>query len=176
MKFFIGVVPPEPIYTAILNIQKKFGDNRLEPHITIQPPVTVINEANWIKAIEQVCSSFPPIAIELPSTGYFDAGVLYINVVAEGLNELHYLLVQALQPFEQRDQKKDNNHYHPHLTLGRKWCGFTKEDFVNMEGLAEDYLSKKHVSFIAHFVRVYYKPSSNGRYTLMKDIQLSDNL
>lgn len=70
MKLFIGIVPSEDIYTTVAGIQNRFGDNRLEPHITVRPPVTVIDEANWIKAIEHVCFRLSPFEVELPSTGY----------------------------------------------------------------------------------------------------------
>ncbi|HKG67752.1 MAG TPA: 2'-5' RNA ligase family protein, partial [Segetibacter sp.] len=71
MKYFIGVVPDDEIYNTILNIQKKFGDNRLEPHITLRPPVTVTEQTQWIEAIEMVCTDFSPFQIQLPSTGNF---------------------------------------------------------------------------------------------------------
>lgn len=50
MKFFIGIVPSEDIYNAVADIQKRFGDNRLEPHITLRPPVTVTEEEKLDKS------------------------------------------------------------------------------------------------------------------------------
>lgn len=173
MKFFIGIVPPEEIYTAVADIQKRFGDNRLEPHITVRPPVTVAEESGWIRAVEHVCSSFSPIRIDLPSTGFFGKRVLFIDVSSKMLTQLHYLLIDAIQPFEKPEAKKnESTGYHPHLTLGRLWCGFTKDDFVKMKKLADAFLTNSN-SFSAYSVRVYYKPSPNGRYSLKKDIPLS---
>lgn len=74
MKYFVGVVPEDLIYNTVLSIQKKFGDNRLEPHITIRPPVTVAEQTQWIEAIEIVCADFSPIHVELPATGNFGKG------------------------------------------------------------------------------------------------------
>lgn len=68
MKYFIGVVPDNEIYDTVSDVQKKFGDNRLEPHITIRPPVTVIEQTQWIEAIEIICTDFSPIQIQLPAT------------------------------------------------------------------------------------------------------------
>ena len=174
MKFFIGIVPSAEIYTNVCNIQKRFGDNRLEPHITVRPPVTVSQETDWINAIEQVCSNFPPFTIYLPGTGNFGKRVLFIEARSQKLQELYHALVKAIQSFEQPEEKKqENQDYHPHLTLGRSWCGFTGDDFAKMKVLAEDFLSQKEQSFMVESIRIYHKPARTGRYAPMKDIALA---
>ena len=174
MKYFIGVVPEDEIYNTVLNIQKKFGDNRLEPHITLRPPVTVTEQTQWIEAIEMACADFSPFQIQLPATGNFGKRVLFIDVISKELSELHYQLLKAIKPFEQPEVNgKENNVYHPHLTLGRSWCGFTKEDFAQMKILADDFLSGRPVLFIAQSIRIYHKPSGNKRYETLKDISLN---
>ncbi|MDB5245651.1 MAG: 2-5 ligase [Segetibacter sp.] len=174
MKFFIGIVPPENIYHTVLNIQQQFGDNRLEPHITLRPPVTVAHKEQWEQAIEEVASSFTPINIELPGTGYFGNRVLFIDVVAEQLGKLYGVVTKAIKPFEQPDLREQGNQiYHPHLTLGRKWCGFTSQDFVKMKLLADEFLIGKQMGFTANFIRIYHKPLPHGQYEPMKDIPLN---
>jgi 2'-5' RNA ligase len=174
MKYFIGVVPEVEIYNTVLDIQKKFGDNRLEPHITIRPPVTVSEQTQWIETIEMVCADFSPFQIQLPATGNFGKRVLFIDVLSKELSELHYQLLKAIKPFEQPEVNgKENNLYHPHLTLGRSWCGFTKEDFAQMKILADNFLSDRPISFIAQSIRIYQKPSGNKRYETLKDILLT---
>ena len=173
MKLFIGIVPPEDIYNAVADIQKRFGDNRLEPHITLRPPATIKEEANWVKAVKDICSTFPPFPIQLPATGHFGKRVLFIDVSSDLLTKLHYSLLDAIKPFEQSELKKQENDYNPHLTLGRSWCGFTKEDFVSMKYLADEFLSTKKVSFMAHSVRIYHKPSPTARYEAKQDIALT---
>ena len=174
MKYFIGVVPEDDIYNTVLNIQKKFGDNRLEPHITIRPPVTVSEQTQWIEAIETVCADFAPIQIQIPATGNFGKRVLFIDVLSKELSDLHYKLLKAIRPFEQPEvNEKENQLYHPHLTLGRSWYGFTKEDFAQMKILADNFLSVRPVSFIARSIRIYHKPSGNKRYETLKDISLN---
>lgn len=174
MKYFIGVVPEEKIYNTVLNIQKKFGDNRLEPHITVRPPVTVADQTQWIKAIEMICADFSPFQIQLPATGNFGKRVLFIDVLSKDLSNLHNQLLKAVEPFEQPEaSQKEDKLYHPHLTLGRSWCGFTKEDFAQMKMLADDFLFRDQVSFIAEFIRIYHKPSGNNRYQILKDLPLS---
>lgn len=119
-----------------------------------------------------MCSGFSPITIDLPSTGYFGNRVLFINALSNELNTLHYLLTEAIKPFEKPEVKR-NMHYHPHLTLGRSWCGFTKHGFVKMKELADNFLLEKNISFTAHSVRMYYKPSGTGKYAAKADIALS---
>jgi len=173
MKFFIGIVPPAEIYNTVAEIQKKFGDNRLEPHITLRPPVTVIEETGWLKEIEKVCAGFSPFNIHLPSTGFFDKRVLFIDVVSDDLSRLHYSIVEAIKRYEQPEG--NNGHekkYRPHLTLGRSWCGFSMQDFKEMKKLADDFLSLHSVSFSANTVRVYHKPSGAGRYAVREDVFL----
>lgn len=174
MKYFIGIVPPEEIYKTVLAIQNQFGDNRLEPHITVRAPVTVTDESGWIKAIEDVCSSFPPLDLSLPQTGNFGSGVLFIDVRSKQLELLHELLKKAIKPFEQDESNHvENRTFNPHLTLGRLWCGFTKQDFAAMKILAEEYLSMEPRVFTVDFVRLYHKPSSQGRYQTLLDVRLN---
>lgn len=174
MKYFIGVVPDDEIYNTVFDIQKKFGDNRLEPHITIRPPVTVADQTQWTEAIERVCANFSPFQIQLPATGNFGKRVLFIDVLSQELSELHNQLLKVIKPFEQPDlNEEENQSYHPHLTLGRSWCGFTKEDFAQMKILADSFLSNRPVSFIARSIRIYHKPSGNKRYETLKDVSLN---
>jgi 2'-5' RNA ligase len=174
MKYFIGVVPPEDIYNTVLNIQQQFGDNRIEPHITVRPPVTVTNEAGWISAIEQVCQRFSPISIQLPKTGSFGKRVLFIDVESSDLARLHYSIMEAINPFEKPEMQQDQT-FHPHLTLGRSWRGFTYHHFTQMKILADEYLSSQKVFFQAKSVRIYQKSESQGRYKNLKDVMLADD-
>jgi 2'-5' RNA ligase len=173
MNFFIGIVPTAVISEDIANIQNQFGDNRLEPHITLRPPVALKDETKWIEVVEALCKSFSPFAIDLPGTGNFGKGVLFIEARSEVLLQLQEQLVNAIKPYEQESQKlNERKDYHPHLTLGRSWCGFTKEDFKQMKILADEYLSKEPMSFVVEFLRIYHKPKSNEGYKTLKDIQL----
>ena len=173
MNFFIGIVPTTVISEDIANIQKRFGNNRLEPHITLRPPVALTDEAKWIEVVEELCKGFPPFTIELTGTGNFGKQVLFIELRSEELTQLQEQLVNAIMPHEQQSQKQnEGKDYHPHLTLGRSWCGFTNEDFSQMKILADEYLAKEPVSFDVDFLRIYHKPKSNGGYKTLKDVQL----
>jgi len=171
MKRFIGIVPTQEIYSIVSKIQNRFGDNRLEPHITLIAPVTVIDEDSWITTIKNICATHSPIDIQLPTTGTFGKKTLFIDVSSEQLSHLYYRLNNDIKPYQKSERNmNENNKYHPHLTLGRAWCGFTKEDFVNMGALANDYLSKDPVAFTASFVRIYHKPLPKGRWEGLQDV------
>lgn len=171
MRCFTGIVPTEEIYNTVSGIQNKYGDNRLEPHITITPPVTVKDPEQWLKAIEEVCKRFSPINVSLPTTGQFGNRTLFIDVSSPALADLFYALKPQLSPFETANNKdEDNRKYHPHLTMARSWCGFSRQAFTEMKSLANDYLSNEPKSFVAAALRVYYKPVPQGRFEPYKDI------
>jgi 2'-5' RNA ligase len=172
MKFFIGLVPPGNIYEHFETIQKRYGDNRMEPHITIRGPVTVLEQNEWVKKITAVAAAFEPFPVSLPGTGNFGKRVLYVQVQSESLERFYHALIPQLKPFEASEPNKVNGDYHPHLTLGRTWCGFTAEDFTNMKQLADEYLRREKVSFVAKTIRIYHKPDHHGRYQVFEDIPL----
>ncbi|WP_342647870.1 2'-5' RNA ligase family protein [Mucilaginibacter sp. CSA2-8R] len=175
MKFFVGVVPPPGIYEQLQHIQTQFGDNRLEPHVTIRPPVTVLHLAPWVQAIEDICATVEPFGIQLPGTGFFGDRVLFVSVQSPGLTQLHNLFIPALQIFEKEEISKNEAAFHPHLTLGRKWCGFTTDDFAAMKLLVDEYLQASFVWFTVTQIRIYYKPDNHGRFETYRDISLNNN-
>ncbi len=175
MKFFVGIVPPPDIYSQLQQIQNQFGDNRLEPHITIRPPVSPLQLDPWLQTIKAISAAFKPFDIHLPGTGFFGDRVLFVNVQSPGLKQLYDLLIPALQPFEKEEPGKGDGSFHPHLTLGRKWCGFTIEDFAAMKLLADDYLQASLVSFKVTQIRIYYKPDNHGRFETYRDVSVTND-
>jgi 2'-5' RNA ligase len=169
MKYFIGIIPPEQIYNEVLRIQQQHGDNRLEPHITLRPPVTPVDAARWIQVVEQVCASLEPFEVRLPGTGTFGKRVLFVTVASDQLIKLHDALIPDLRSFEPAVENGGREGFHPHMTLGRAWCGFSPDDFKSMQALAERYLADD-VMFRATAVRIYYKPDPHGRYQTYKDV------
>lgn len=172
MKFFVGIIPPPDIYKHLQQIQTQFGDNRLEPHITIRPPVTPIEFEPWVQAVETICETVKSFDVQLTGTGFFGDRVLFVSVESSDLNELYHQLMPALKPFEPEEISESHFGFHPHLTLGRKWCGFTTDDFTAMKQLADDYLQNGDISFKVTQVRIYYKPDNHGRFETYKDINL----
>ena len=177
MKYFIGIVPPKAIYQKLLDIQTQHGDNRLEPHITLCPPVSPLFEEDWLKVVEQQAATIRPFAVSLPGTGTFGKRVLFVQVESAGLLKLHAELIPKLKALEPLQQEKESlAHFHPHLTLGRAWCGFTADDFSSMSSMAESYLFEDDIRFEAEALRIYYKPDPHGRYQTYKDVPFWSNL
>ena len=172
MKFFAGIVPPPDIYNKLLHIQQQHGDNRLEPHITLRPPVSPLNDEAWLNTITEVAATIEPFNVMLPGTGNFGKRVLFISVDSPPLINLYDRLIPALRQFEEKDVNKEHEKFHPHLTLGRAWCGFTPEDFKNMKQMSEEYLTAGNVSFGASHIRIYHKPDHHGRYQPYQDVLL----
>jgi 2'-5' RNA ligase len=176
MKFFIGIVPPPEVYEQLHQIQSQFGDNRLEPHITIRPPVSPLQLEPWIQVIKSACAQVQPFDIQLTGTGFFGDRVLFVNVQSPGLNNLYQVIIPALRPFEPDELRRGEDGFHPHLTLGRKWCGFTAANFVAMKQLADQYLQADTLAFTITQIRVYYKPDNHGRFETYRDISLSNQV
>ena len=172
MKYFIGIVPPEAIYNKLLNIQQQHGDNRLEPHITLRPPVTPINDQQWLDIVMSNANMAVPFEVKLPGTGTFGSRVMFVRVESPGLESLHEMLIPKLKTQEPGDGKKDHERFHPHLTLGRAWRGFTPEDFRSMKQLADEYLVEKEIAFMVSQLRTYYKPDPHKGYQAYKDVPL----
>jgi 2'-5' RNA ligase len=174
MKYFIGIVPPEHIREKLTQIQQQFGDNRLEPHITVRPPVSPVNEEDWLDVISSAASRIDPFAIELSGIDRFGTRVLYVRVHAPAITDLYDLLIPQLKEFEPHTIQEKQESFHPHLTLGRTWCGFSQEDFSAMSKLATEYLTSQEIFFVASHIRVYYKPSQQGRYERFRDVRLGN--
>ncbi len=169
MSLFIGIVPPPDVAAAISAIQQPFGDNRLEPHITIVPPIYVAEKADWLDALNRTCRHIEPFEVKLKGTGKFGKGVLFISLTAPRLAEVHEQLMLATAPFIAGGKNEKDRAYHPHLTLGRLWCGFTAEGFRAMKELASDYIAKSGEPFRIDFLRVYEKQPQQ-RYQKLTDL------
>jgi 2'-5' RNA ligase len=172
MKYFVGIVPPQGIYNTLLNIQEQYGDNRLEPHITLRPPVNPTDDLGWLKHIEAVAAATQPFNVHLPGTGNFGKRVMFVRVESPAMEVLQATLTATIKEFEPPEIKKDFEGFHPHLTLARAWCGFSPEDFKNMRKLADEYLHNKEINFQVSHLRVYHKPDPHGRYQTYKDFSL----
>jgi 2'-5' RNA ligase len=168
MLVFIGIVPPVDFYEKIAAIQKQFGDNRTEPHITLRPPIQLIDDTRWLQTIDEIISITPAFQVTLTKTDYFGNSILFIEAESERLHALEGVLVPAIAPLE-KEQKKQHEKYHPHLTLGRLHVGFSREGLRKMQQLADDLLRSPY-TFMVSSIRIYYKPSQHERYKVLKDV------
>lgn len=126
-KYFIAIVPPEPILSSITAIKTELFENygskgalRSPAHITLHMPFS------WDdKKEEKLVSNLETfqfnqsVEIELKNYDCFEPRVIFISVSKnERLNELQKKLVQYckknLQLFNQAD---DMRGFHPHVTV-----------------------------------------------------------
>ncbi len=126
-KYFIAIVPPEPLLSAIQEIKQAIFDDygtkgalRSPGHITLHMPFSW-EEEKEDKLIAGL-SAFTfntPFQIQLNGYGSFEPRVVFINVVESApLLALQQSLVkhvkQKLQLFNQSD---DMRGFHPHVTV-----------------------------------------------------------
>lgn len=126
-KYFIAIVPPEPLLSEILQIKQSIFDNyqskgalRSPGHITLHMPFS-FDESKEDKLIEclnefQFKTTFP---VSLKNYDCFEPRVIFINVQAQNqLFELQNQLVnhvkRNLNIFNQSD---DMRGFHPHITI-----------------------------------------------------------
>lgn len=126
-KYFIAIVPPEPLLSDIQNIKQSIFDNyqskgalRSPGHITLHMPFS-FDESKEAKLIEclnefEFKTVFP---ISLKNFDCFEPRVIFINVQEQNeLFELQKKLVshvkRHLNIFNQSD---DMRGFHPHITI-----------------------------------------------------------
>lgn len=127
-RFFIALLPPEPIRTCITEIQQYFCDRyhskaalRSPPHITLQPPfewppATLPGLSAGLAAFAQ---KWAPIPITLRGFAAFPPRVIYIDVApAPALMTLKPALATFMtEQFEIIDAKAKHRAFKPHLTV-----------------------------------------------------------
>ena len=126
-KYFIAIVPPEPLLSEIQNIKQSISDNyqskgalRSPGHITLHMPFS-FDESKEDKLIDclnefQFKTTFP---ISLTNYDCFEPRVIFINVQQQSvLFDLQKQLVshvkRHLNIFNQSD---DMRGFHPHITI-----------------------------------------------------------
>lgn len=124
-KYFIAVVPPEPLLSEIqkikMDIFEKYqtkGALRSPGHITLHMPFSFEKEDKLINCLENFKFQ-EPFTISLNQFACFEPRVVYIHVDEQArLNDLQKRLVQHvkqnLQLFNQSDDKRG---FHPHVTV-----------------------------------------------------------
>lgn len=126
-KYFIAIVPPDPLLSSIQEIKQAiFGDYgtkgalRSPGHITLHMPFSWEEEKEEKLIAELSAFTFhAPVQIQLKDYACFEPRVVFINVLENAsLEALQHALVkhvkQKLQLFNQSD---DMRGFHPHVTV-----------------------------------------------------------
>ena len=146
-KYFIAIVPPEPLLSEIKEIKRSIFENYqtkgalMSPgHITLHLPFS-FEETKEDKLIDclQAFQFYTSLTISLNNYGCFEPRVVFINVAEqEALFEMQKQLVkhvkQNLQIFNQSD---DMRGFHPHVTIAFR--DLKKQNFYKVW---EEYKSK----------------------------------
>lgn len=126
-KYFIAIVPPEPLLSAIRDIKQQICDTygtkgalRSPAHITLHMPFSWEEEREEkLIAALGAFSYAGPIQTQLNGFACFEPRVVYIHVEeSEPLLQLQQQLVKhvmrQLQLFNQSDDRRG---FHPHITV-----------------------------------------------------------
>ena len=174
-KYFIAVVPPEPLLTSIQEIKNDIfqkyqtkGALRSPGHITLHMPFSFNgeNETKLVSCLEEF-SHKTTFDISLDGYASFEPRVIYINVLQnQQLYELQKKLVkhvkQRLNLFNQSD---DLRGFHPHVTVAFR--DLKKANFYN---IWEEYKNKPlSESFKCNSISIL--KHGNGKWDILKEFK-----
>jgi 2'-5' RNA ligase len=126
-KYFIAIVPSEPVLSSIQNIKQEIFDEygtkgalRSPGHITLHMPFSWEEEKEEKLLNELAVFKFDrSFKIQLKDFDCFEPRVVFLNVLDnETLFELQKKLVKhALQKLQLFNQSEDMRGFHPHVTV-----------------------------------------------------------
>ena len=123
-KYFIGIIPPEPIASEIYKIKedvrdqyKSKGSLNSPTHITLHMPFEWEKEERLVNTLKKF--EFTPFEIELNNFGCFEPRVIFVDVKK---NEALRDMQGKLMSFCKRELNLFNADYgdrafHPHVTI-----------------------------------------------------------
>jgi 2'-5' RNA ligase len=164
MDYGIAIVPPADLACRIKEIQDRFGDNGIEPHITLKAQGGLGENTRWLEEVKSIAKETSPFNICLKSIRKFGNEVLYISVDSPEIVSLHNKIVDVLDSsIDVIEKYFEREFYIPHLTLGRTQTGYKQDDFSKIKEMTEQMLLNTEVSFKAEFMRVYSIESGDCR-------------
>jgi len=127
--YFIGIIPPEPVYTEVREFQQHMADAyhskealKTPPHITLIPPfqISEVREPELISFLERFASQQQPFELSVDGFGSFTTGVIYAALKAEdNLQKLEKDL--SLSFYKKFIVARGPSHaYIPHITIAFK--------------------------------------------------------
>ena len=126
--YFIAIIPPEPIYSQVMDYKQMFADDfnskaalKSPPHITLHMPFKLKpeQEDHLIKVLHDTASNLQNFKVELKDFGQFNERTIFIDVVEN--EQLHTLFKHIMRSmkinFNIFNADYKNRGYNPHLTL-----------------------------------------------------------
>lgn len=176
MQYFIGIVPPAEYQHKIKEFQKPWIEEGTEPHITVKAQSALTPDLEWLPKVEEVCLLTEPFKVSLSDPDFFGESVLFLSVISGGIDSFHTALVHKIAPSaESINQYFELEHYVPHLTLGQRSHGVSREQLIEMHAKSEKVLSP-YPSFVVSSVRVYRQERIGQKYTKYIDIPFGETI
>lgn len=128
--YYLAVLVPEPVRTAILTIQqdisRMLGDEgvlRSPPHITLLAPFPFEEELlpQLSQELEKICASFRPFSVVLSGYDAFPSHTVFVRVLQNrSLRVLEHMLWSRLTMHYPMVAWKPRVRFHPHVTIATK--------------------------------------------------------
>jgi len=129
--YFIGIIPPEPIYSDIKEFQQHVADKykskealRHPTHATLIPPFRLdeSRQPELVKFIENIAAKQDKFELAIDGFGSFTTGVIYAAILLS--DPLKKLEKELTHPFYKKfgltKEKGPSHAFIPHITIGYK--------------------------------------------------------
>ncbi|MEP2773098.1 MAG: 2'-5' RNA ligase family protein [Fulvivirga sp.] len=126
--YFIAIIPPEPIYSQVMDYKHMFAVEhnskaalKSPPHITLHMPfkLKLEREDNLGKVLQEAASGHEAFKVELRDYGQFNERTIFIDIVENA--QLHALFKSIMRSmkinFNIFNADYKNRGYNPHMTL-----------------------------------------------------------
>lgn len=176
--YFIAIVPPEPVYSEVLQLKQHFKERyntkaalNSPPHITLHMPFKwkEAKENELLEALQAFVTSQKPFEIKLNNFSVFEPRVMFIDVVKdENLESLQ----KRLKRFCKMELNLFNADYkemafHPHVTLAFR--DLKKPEFYKAR---EEFKDKKfETSFTVNSIALLKHDTKE--WTVLKELSLT---
>jgi 2'-5' RNA ligase len=175
-RYFLGVVPPEPLLTRIEEFRGRWDHphHHVEPHVTLKIPFAWDQDAMaFLAPVRWACREAGPFDIRLGPTARFpEARVLYLAVEGSGIRALHLTVLGALAPFVPADPlSHEGEGYSPHLTLAVGRFGIDSAGLDAMEEAARFEIARLP-AFTVESLRCYRRERPEDPWETFSDIPL----
>ncbi len=171
-RYFIGISPPDPLYSQVLTFQLSKACALVEPHVTVKAPSGLIDPPTWLNKIWTISVATRPFPVVVSEVDHFGDDVVYLKVDSPGLVELHRSFVHAICPSpEEIVNFHEMEGFVPHLTLSQS---MPEQGIADVGSVVESAKGKfkSPTSFICDSVKIYRASSEFGQYRVFKEYML----
>ena len=171
-RYFIGISPPDPLYSQVVNFQLGRPCALAEPHITVKAQSGLVDPPSWLKNIWTICLATKPFPVVVDEVDHFGNEVVYLKVESPGLMELHRSFVGAIAPTkEEIIDFHEMEGFVPHITLSQSMPTHAIADIGSVVERAKVKFTTP-TRFICGSVKIYRAPSEFEQYRVFKEYML----